>query len=240
MGLSHTHASGQAALDAVIITEELALRPAGEPDFEALNAALLALAQTLANSPGKILQQLVETALKLCRAQSAGISLLEEENGRGIFRWHALAGEYAPHIWGTTPREFSPCGTVLDTDRAQLMSHLDRHFTYFAEVEPRIAEALLVPFYVGGKAVGTVWVVSHDDQVRQFDAEDQRVITTLSEFAAAAWQVVSETLALKSVFATVREPLLILDGDLRVQAASRSFYQTFHLTADRTEGRFLQ
>src|ERR1700733_12684530 len=117
MALSNAHAILQAPLDTVIITKELGLRPAGEPDFEALNAALLTLAQTLANSPGQILQQLVETALKLCRAQSAGISLLEEENGRGIFRWHGVAGEFAPHIRGTTPREFSPCGTVLDTDK---------------------------------------------------------------------------------------------------------------------------
>jgi len=226
-------------LEAVISTQKLDLRPARQPDFEAMNHALLTLAQTLANSPEKILQQLVETALKLCRAQSAGLSLLEEENNRKIFRWHGVAGEYAPHIWGTTPREFSPCGTVLDTDRVQLMSHLDRHFTYFAEVEPRIAEALLVPFHVDGKAVGTIWVISHDDQARQFDAEDARVLTTLSEFSAAAWQVVSEALALKSVFATVRDPLLILDSELQVQGASRSFYQTFQLAEDGTEGRVL-
>jgi transcriptional regulator with GAF, ATPase, and Fis domain len=239
MELARPHASVQVPLDTIIITQELDRRPARQPDFEALNTALLTLAQTLTNSPAKILQQLVETALKLCRAQSAGLSLLEEENGQRIFRWHGVAGEYAPHIWGTTPRAFSPCGTVLDTDRVQLMSHLDRHFTYFAQVEPRIAEALLVPFHVDGKAVGTVWVISHDDQVRQFDAEDDRVLTTLSEFAAAAWQVVSEAFALKSVFATIREPHLVLDGNLLVQAASQSFYQTFELTPNGTEGRFL-
>ena len=53
--------------------------------------------------------------LELCGAQSAGISLLKEENGQPIFRWYGVAGEYAPHLWGTTPREFSPCGTVLDS-----------------------------------------------------------------------------------------------------------------------------
>jgi hypothetical protein len=55
------------------------------------------------------------SSLELCGAQSAGISLLEEENGQPIFRWYGVAGEYAPHLWGTTPREFSPCGTVLDS-----------------------------------------------------------------------------------------------------------------------------
>ena len=117
----------------------------------------------MANAPERILQKLVDTALTLCRAHSAGLSLLEEENGRKIFRWHGVAGVFSPHFWGTTPREFSPCGTVLDTDRVQLMSYLDRHFGYFAQVEPRIAEALLVPFHVDGKAVGTMWVISHDE-----------------------------------------------------------------------------
>jgi hypothetical protein len=31
----------------------------------------------------------------------------------------------------------------------------------------------------------------------------------------------------ESIVATVREPLLVLDADLRVQTASRSFYETF-------------
>jgi len=102
-------------LESVICTLELNRRHPREPDFEAMTGALVTLARTMADSPERTLQQLVDTALTLCRAQSAGISLLEEENGKKIFRWHALAGEYAPHQWGTTPRNFSPCGTVLDT-----------------------------------------------------------------------------------------------------------------------------
>jgi len=192
----------------------------------------------MTDSPDRVLQQLVKTALELCRAHSAGISLLEEENGRKIFRWHGVAGEYAPHLWGTTPREFSPCGTVLDTDQVQLMSRLDRHFTYFAEIKPSIEEALLVPFHVGGEAVGTIWVVSHDP-VRQFDAEDARVMTTLGEFAAAAYQTLSGLIALKSVIATIREPLLVIDGTFRIKMASQSFYKTFQVTPGDTEDCFL-
>jgi chemotaxis protein methyltransferase CheR len=36
---------------------------------------------------------------------------------------------------------------------------------------------------------------------------------------------------------TVREPLVVLDRDLRVVAASRSFYQTFGVVPDDTQGR---
>lgn len=38
---------------------------------------------------------------------------------------------------------------------------------------------------------------------------------------------------------TVRESLLVLDGDLRVVSASRSFYATFHTTPAETEGRLV-
>ena len=38
---------------------------------------------------------------------------------------------------------------------------------------------------------------------------------------------------------TVREPLVVLDQDLRVVAASRSFYLTFKANPDNTEGQLL-
>ncbi len=114
MNVSEAEATQPVSLESVICTDELNRRPARRPDYKALTGALLSLGRTLAHSPEQILQQLVEAALELCEAQSAGLSLQEEENGQKIFRWHGVAGEYAPHLWGTTPREFSPCGTVLD------------------------------------------------------------------------------------------------------------------------------
>jgi len=41
----------------------------------------------------------------------------------------------------------------------------------------------------------------------------------------------------ESIVATVREPLLVLDADLRVVSASRSFYQIFEVTPGETEGQ---
>lgn len=38
---------------------------------------------------------------------------------------------------------------------------------------------------------------------------------------------------------TVREPIIVLDQDLRVVAASRSFYLTFKVNADDTQGKLL-
>ena len=43
----------------------------------------------------------------------------------------------------------------------------------------------------------------------------------------------------ESIVDTVREPLLILDGELRIKTASRSFCETFSVSRDETRGRFL-
>jgi signal transduction histidine kinase len=56
------------------------------------------------------------------------------------------------------------------------------------KIEPPIVEALLVPFHVENRPVGTVWVVTHTDD-RKFEQEDERIIKTLANFAAAGWQL---------------------------------------------------
>jgi chemotaxis protein methyltransferase CheR len=49
---------------------------------------------------------------------------------------------------------------------------------------------------------------------------------------------ISGTLA-RAVVDTVREPLLVLDQDLRIIAASRSFYTIFQIGQEETQGRML-
>ena len=49
-----------------------------------------------------------------------------------------------------------------------------------------------------------------------------------------------ETLAYaESIVDTVREPLIVLDGALRVRRASRAFYDTFGVSRESTEGQFI-
>ena len=43
----------------------------------------------------------------------------------------------------------------------------------------------------------------------------------------------------RAIVDTVREPFLVLDRDLRVVVASRSFYSTFQIGADETQGKLL-
>jgi PAS domain S-box-containing protein len=43
----------------------------------------------------------------------------------------------------------------------------------------------------------------------------------------------------ENIVDTVREPLVVLDAELRVLSANRSFYRTFQVTPEETEGRLL-
>jgi len=184
-------------LESVLCTDELSRRSPHPPDYERENLALVSLAQALADSPHTILQTLVETILTVFRCDSAGISLLTEDEKR--FHWPALAGQWRPHVGEGTPRDFGPCGDVLDRDSPQLFRHFERRYTYFQRMIPPAEECLLVPFYVEGKAVGTIWAVAHDVQQRphQFDSEDQRMLVRLGTFASAAYQSVEQLRLLK-------------------------------------------
>ena len=176
------------SLDAVIITADLAYRPYRSPNYEAENLALRALMEQLASSPSGALDLLVQTALSLCRAQSAGVSIEENQDGLSVFRWHAVAGEWTKYLGGTMPRDASPCGTVLDLNCALLMARPHLHYPIPPDVEPRISEVLLVPFRSKDKPVGTIWIIHHDEH-RKFDREDLRVMTSLSAFAGAGFTI---------------------------------------------------
>lgn len=177
-------------LDKVIATEELHRRPARILDRPAEGRALRKLSGELAGSPRRVLQTLSDVALELCRSHSSGVSLLEEGGGKSFFRWHAVSGRWAPLLWATLPREFSPCGTVLDRNAGLLMVDPERYFTPLSALPPRVEEALLIPFAVRGVTVGTVWVVAHE-HARKFDATDHGILDRLSKFAAAAYEHLS-------------------------------------------------
>ena len=58
-----------------------------------------------------------------------------------------------------------------------------------------------------------------------------------AEASSSALEVARATAA--AIVDTVRHPMVVLDAELRVQSANRSFYQTFQVTPEETEGRLL-
>lgn len=196
-GTMMTASQHAANLESVIITSALGRRTFRAPDLHAENTAIITLADEMARSPGDILQKVAETVLRICHAQSAGISLLEKAGN--AFYWPAIAGDWQTFIGSGTPRDFGPCGTVLDRNTILLFSHPERHFDYLAQASPSIEEGLLAPFYVEGHAVGTIWAITHDPG-RQFDSEDARVLESMSKFASSAYTTLADIGAIKPVW----------------------------------------
>jgi PAS domain S-box-containing protein len=178
------------SLESILCTEELLNRPWRPPDYEKENSALAALVCALTDSPQTILQTLADKVLELLHADSAGLSLLTKDEKR--FYWAAIAGAWSPHIGGGTPRDFGPCGDVLDHNIPMLFTHWQRRYPYLQTAIPRAEEGLLAPFYVNGKAVGTIWAIAHSN-CRKFDAEDLRLLESMGRFASAAYQAAEST-----------------------------------------------
>ncbi len=176
-----------APLDSILCTERLWQRPKRLPDYESENRALTRLVRALADSPSTILQTLADTVLEVLEADSAGLSLVDAPGTS--FYWPAIAGAWQPHLGGGTPRNFGPCGDVLDCGKPLMFTHWERRYPYLLTATPYAEEGLLVPFYVNGRAVGTIWMISHSDR-RKFDAEDLRQLESLGRFASAAYQAV--------------------------------------------------
>jgi len=210
-----------ASLESIVCTDELYRRPRRPPDHEKENRALVALARALADSPSTILQTLADKVCEVLDSDSSGLSLLTKD--QDSFVWPAVAGAWRTHIGTGAPRNFAPCGVVLDHNVPMLFTHWERRYPYLGGAMPLAEEGLIVPFYVNGKAAGTIWAVAHDHR-RKFDAEDLRLLESMGRFASVAYQTVqsvdnlrSEIAAREKAEAAVRELANGLEKQVRLR-----------------------
>lgn len=152
--------------------------------------ALLSLSRTLAQEPSRALQRLVDLAMKLTGAESAGISLDDVDGEQRVFRWVATTGELARYVNGTMPRDFSPCGAAVDARRPLVMCDPIRHYPYISQLHAPVRQVLLVPFARTGRPVGTLWVVAHGKD-KIFTTDDVRAVQNLTTFASAVLDTLS-------------------------------------------------
>ncbi|NKJ48979.1 hypothetical protein CIC12_19975 [Burkholderia sp. SG-MS1] len=172
-----------------LITSELDFRPSRPADYEAEAKVLRDLAHALAASDAAMLDMLATEALRLCRADSAGISVLESSQGQpASFRWVALAGHCTPFLNTHRPFDDSLCGVTLAMGKPELFQTPQRFFSSMEMVSPPVVEALLVPIPINDGAWGAIWVMSQTPGCR-FDAEDLRLLSSLADFTGAAMQI---------------------------------------------------
>jgi len=111
----------------------------------------------------------------------------------------------------------------------------------FFEAAQAVIETLL-PWEKEVQAKGNEWYLARIFPYRTLDNVTEGVvltftnITRLKESEDAARQARDYA---ESIVDTVREPLMVLDGNLNVVSASRSFYNYFQATSQETVGSYL-
>lgn len=155
--------------------------PERAPYLQAEVTAFCELSKILADDPRVALRRFLEIALRLCKAGSAGVSLLRSSAaGEATVHWEAISGELALHEGSDAMRDFSPCGQCLDAGTTIVLSRPERVFTYLRGTQPSIAQDLIVPLYdSASQPLGTLWIAHHDSTSR-FSSDDVRQMEQLA------------------------------------------------------------
>lgn len=143
------------------------------------------LARAFVQSPETMLQELVNLAVELCGADSAGISMVRRDGDRSdesFYEWVATAGEYAHFLNARLPRTPSACGICLERGHPQLFRVSQPFFDAMGVDAPLVSDGLLLPWEVD-ETRGTIWIMAHG-RTDAFDGNDCRLMEVLSNFAA--------------------------------------------------------
>jgi signal transduction histidine kinase len=164
---------------------EFAARRLHLRDVAVQMAAMERLARAFVEKPDTVLQELVNAAVELCGADSAGISLeREQRTDANFYHWVATAGQYSGFLNAGLPRYPSACGTTLQRGGPQLFRVHQAFFDILHVEAPLVTDGLLLPWEAEGTR-GTIFVMAHG-RVEAFDQDDCRMMQTLANFAATA------------------------------------------------------
>jgi signal transduction histidine kinase len=156
-------------------------------DIEVQMAGLQRLSRAFLESPDTVLQELVNVAVELCSADSAGISVEREDGSeREFYRWIATAGDYSGFLDAILPREPSACSVCLERGTAQRFTVSQRFFDILGVKAPLVTDGILLPWRTEDTR-GTIFVMAHG-RSQAFDPSDVRLMTMLADFAAMGYR----------------------------------------------------
>jgi hypothetical protein len=143
------------------------------------------LTHSFVQSPDTILQELVNAAVDLCGADSAGISLeTDEKSDSNYYHWVATAGQYSGFLNAVLPRYPSACGICLERGKPQLFRVRQRFFDIMGIEAPLITDGILLPWQLEDTR-GTIFIMAHG-RTAAFDKDDGQMMRVLADFAAMA------------------------------------------------------
>ena len=141
------------------------------------------LATTFVEQPETILQELVNAAIRLCGADSAGISVERDgKTDQHYYQWIATAGEYSGFLDAMLPKSPSACTVCLERGGPQLFRVNKRFFDILGVEAAEVTDGILLPWEVE-EMRGTIFIISHS-RTEAFDSEDLHLMQILANFAA--------------------------------------------------------
>jgi hypothetical protein len=145
------------------------------------------LSRALVEQPETILQELVNAAVDLCGADSAGISIEKEDRSdQEFYHWIATAGDYSGFLNAILPRYPSACGLCLERGHPQHFTVSKKFFDILGVEAPLVTDGILLP-WKAEETRGTIFVMAHG-RTEAFDANDARLMTMLADFAAMGYR----------------------------------------------------
>jgi two-component sensor histidine kinase len=173
--------AGDRPRDLTTIATALRSRQA-PPNLAPEVAAWRELSRALAADPSAALSCALDMARALCRAGTAGLSLVKPNGANETtVRWELIRGELEPYEGRDTPLGSSPCGLCLDAGATILVSRPVRAFAWLEDTRPPIFEELIAPLQdSSGRVEGTLWIAHHDARSR-CSADDVRIMEQLAQ-----------------------------------------------------------
>jgi hypothetical protein len=146
-------------------------------------AGMQRLAQAFVDRPETILQELVNSAVDLCGADSAGISIENrDDDDNTIYNWVATAGKYSRFVNATLPSFPSACSVCIQRGQPQLFRVTPEFFDLMGIEAETVTDGILIPWEME-ETRGTLWIMAHE-RSEAFDKNDCRLMEALASFAA--------------------------------------------------------
>jgi hypothetical protein len=168
--------------DTVFASRDLHVR-----DIATQMEGLQRLSRALLERPETILNELVHTAVDLCGADSAGISIERDDaTDEEFYHWIATAGVYSGFLNAILPRYPSACGVTLMRGEAQHFTVSKRFFDILSVEAPEVTDGILLPWRTE-ETRGTIFVMAHSRK-EAFDSNDVKLMKMLADFAAMGFK----------------------------------------------------
>jgi signal transduction histidine kinase len=185
--------SGIEVLD-LLTDAGFAKRSLHHDNFAAQGEGMLRLGRSFLDSPDSLLQELVNAAVLLCGADSAGISIARESSEAEYYEWVATAGEYSHFLSAMLPKAPSACGVCLERGVTQLFRVHQNFFDDMQIDAPVVTYGILLPWHVG-ELRGTIWITAHGRD-EAFDLYDLRTMELLADFTSMGVRQIRQQKAL--------------------------------------------